>query len=67
MCRMSNMAKVFAFCAATCIAFANYAAECTSIRHPSEVLKVGQVVTVYVKDVDVKKNRIGLTMKKKNK
>lgn len=37
------------------------------IRHPSEVLKVGQVVTVYVKDVDVKKNRIGLTMKKKNK
>ena len=37
------------------------------IRHPSEVLKVGQVVTVYVKDVYVKKNRIGLTMKKKNK
>jgi uncharacterized protein len=36
------------------------------IKHPSEVLKVGQVVTVWVKDVDVKKNRIGLTMKKKN-
>ena len=35
------------------------------IKHPSEVLKVGQVVTVWVKDVDVKKNRIGLTMKKK--
>ena len=35
------------------------------IRHPSEVLRVGQIVTVYVKDVDVKKNRIGLTMKKK--
>ncbi len=36
------------------------------IRHPSEVLKVGQIVKVWVKDVDVKKNRIGLTMKKKN-
>ena len=35
------------------------------IKHPSEVLKVGQIVTVWVKDVDVKKNRIGLTMKKK--
>jgi uncharacterized protein len=35
------------------------------IKHPSEVLKVGQVVKVWVKDVDVKKNRIGLTMKKK--
>jgi len=35
------------------------------IRHPSEVLKVGQIVQVWVKEVDVKKNRIGLTMKKK--
>ena len=34
------------------------------IKHPSDVLKVGQTVTVWVKDVDVKKNRIGLTMKK---
>ncbi len=33
------------------------------IRHPSDVLEVGQPVTVWVKDVDVKKNRIGLTMK----
>lgn len=33
------------------------------IRHPSDVLEVGQAVTVWVKDVDVKKNRIGLTMK----
>lgn len=33
------------------------------IRHPSDVLEVGQRVTVWVKDVDVKKNRIGLTMK----
>ncbi|MBQ9729040.1 MAG: RNA-binding transcriptional accessory protein [Clostridia bacterium] len=36
------------------------------IKHPSEVLRVGQVVQVRVKEVDVKKNRIGLTMKKKN-
>ena len=33
------------------------------IRHPSDILEVGQTVTVWVKDVDVKKNRIGLTMK----
>ena len=37
------------------------------IRHPSEVLKVGQIVQVRVKEVDVKKNRIGLTMKNKAK
>ena len=36
------------------------------IKHPSEVLKVGQVVQVRIKEVDLKKNRIGLTMKKKN-
>ena len=35
------------------------------IRHPSEVLKVGQIVKVTIKDVDLKKNRIALTMKKK--
>ena len=35
------------------------------IKHPSEVLKVGQVVTVRIKEVDLKKNRIALTMKKK--
>ena len=34
------------------------------IRHPSEVLSVGDVVTVWVLDVDEKKNRISLTMKK---
>ncbi len=34
------------------------------IKHPSEVLKVGQIVTVWVLSVDVKKGRIGLTMKK---
>ena len=37
------------------------------IRHPSEALKVGQIVQVRVKEVDVKKNRIGLTMKNKTK
>ncbi|MBE7093243.1 MAG: RNA-binding transcriptional accessory protein [Clostridiales bacterium] len=37
------------------------------IKHPSEVLKVGQVVTVRVKEVDVKKNRIGLTMRSDRK
>ena len=36
------------------------------IKHPSEVLKVGQVVQVFVKDVDLKKNRISLTLKRKN-
>ena len=34
------------------------------VRHPSDVLKVGQRVTVWVKEVDLKKNRISLTMKK---
>ncbi len=34
------------------------------IKHPSEVLAVGDVVTVRIKSVDVKKKRIGLTMKK---
>ncbi len=33
------------------------------IRHPSEVVKVGDPVTVSVLSVDVKKQRIGLTMK----
>ncbi len=34
------------------------------IRHASEVLSVGDVVTVWVKDVDEAKKRISLTMKK---
>ena len=33
------------------------------IRHPSEMLKVGDVVTVWVLSVDAAKKRIGLTMK----
>lgn len=33
------------------------------IKHPSEVLSVGDIVTVKIKSVDVKKKRIGLTMK----
>ena len=37
------------------------------IKHPSDVLKVGQVVKVRVLSVDVKKNRIGLTMRSQQK
>ena len=33
------------------------------IRHPSEVLSVGDVVKVVVLDVDEKKKRIGLSIK----
>lgn len=33
------------------------------IKHPSEVLSVGDVVTVRILSVDLKKERIGLTMK----
>lgn len=36
------------------------------IKHPSEVLKVGDIIKVWVIDVDLKKKRIGLTMKKPN-
>ncbi|MGI5893617.1 MAG: Tex family protein [Candidatus Merdivicinus sp.] len=34
------------------------------IRHPLDAVKVGDVVTVWVLDVDMKKKRISLTMKK---
>lgn len=34
------------------------------IKHPSEVVKVGDIVTVWVMSVDVDKKRISLTMKK---
>ena len=33
------------------------------VRHPSEVCAVGDIVTVWVLEVDEKKKRIGLTMK----
>ena len=33
------------------------------IKHPSEVLKVGDIVDVYVLSVDVAKKRISLSMK----
>ena len=33
------------------------------IKHPSEVLSVGDIVTVKIKSVEVQKKRIGLTMK----
>ncbi len=36
------------------------------IKHPSEVLKVGDIVTVWVMSTDLKKNRISLTMKNTN-
>ncbi len=35
------------------------------VKHPSEVVSVGDVVTVRVKDVDLKRHRIALTMKSK--
>ncbi len=34
------------------------------VKHPSDVLKVGQIVKVRVIGVDIKKNRIALSMKK---
>ena len=34
------------------------------IKHPSEVLKVGDIVTVWVLSADAEKKRISLTMKK---
>lgn len=34
------------------------------IKHPSDVLKVGDIVTVWVLSIDAGKKRIGLTMKK---
>ncbi len=37
------------------------------VKHPSDVLKVGQIVKVRVISVDVKKNRIGLTMRSQPK
>lgn len=37
------------------------------VKHPSEVVKVGDVVTVWVLSVDIPKKRIALTMKKKGK
>lgn len=35
------------------------------VRHPSDIVKVGDIVTVYVKDVDTAKKRISLSMKKR--
>ncbi|MBQ9228019.1 MAG: RNA-binding transcriptional accessory protein [Eubacterium sp.] len=37
------------------------------IKHPSDVLKVGDIVTVWVLSVDTAKKRISLTMKNPNK
>ncbi|MGN0521236.1 MAG: Tex family protein [Eubacterium sp.] len=37
------------------------------IKHPGDVLKVGDIVTVWVLSVDIDKKRIGLTMKEPKK
>lgn len=34
------------------------------VRHPSEAVRLGDIVTVWVQEVDVEKNRIALTMRK---
>lgn len=34
------------------------------VKHPMDVVSVGDTVTVWVLDVDLKRNRVGLTMKK---
>ncbi|WP_449462718.1 Tex family protein [Streptococcus suis] len=36
------------------------------LPHPSEVLAVGEIVTVWVAEVDIKRNRIGLSLLKPN-
>ncbi|NQJ69498.1 RNA-binding transcriptional accessory protein [Streptococcus suis] len=37
-----------------------------ALPHPSEVLAVGEIVTVWVAEVDIKRNRIGLSLLKTN-
>lgn len=37
-----------------------------ALPHPSEVLAVGEIVTVWVVEVDIKRNRIGLSLLKPN-
>ncbi|HFI0025548.1 TPA: Tex family protein [Streptococcus suis] len=37
-----------------------------TLPHPSEVLAVGEIVTVWVVEVDIKRNRIGLSLLKPN-
>ena len=37
------------------------------VNHPSDVLKVGDIVTVWVLSVDIERKRISLTMKDPNK
>jgi len=34
------------------------------VKHPMDVVSVGDTVTVWVHDVDLKRNRVGLTMRK---
>ncbi|NQH66905.1 Tex family protein [Streptococcus suis] len=37
-----------------------------ALPHPSEILAVGEIVTVWVAEVDIKRNRIGLSLLKPN-
>ncbi|MFM0790073.1 Tex family protein [Streptococcus suis] len=37
-----------------------------ALPHPSEILAVGEIVTVWVVEVDIKRNRIGLSLLKPN-
>ncbi|HEM5566353.1 TPA: RNA-binding transcriptional accessory protein [Streptococcus suis] len=37
-----------------------------ALPHPSEVLAVGEIITVWVAEVDIKRNRIGLSLLKPN-
>ena len=32
------------------------------VSHPSEILKVGDIITVYISDIDKDKNRVGLSL-----
>ena len=32
------------------------------VSHPSEILKVGDIITVYVSDIDKEKQRVGLSL-----
>ncbi len=36
------------------------------IKHPKEVLSVGDIIKCYIKDIDKQKNRVSLTLKKDN-
>jgi uncharacterized protein len=39
----------------------------TFVKHPMDIVSVGDTVTAWVLNVDLKKGRVGLTMKNPNK